>query len=979
MSNFTREEVLNEVANLIGGIPTSVRDSGVLDSTQNYTRILEITSFTFLSNPDAIYYLAQLIINELSRVAFREASILEDMLVALDDLARTSLPITGTAQLSNAQTALLALERSNTIQGRSELDRFSASLDAFVRGFRQNVVSGGRVIRTREKAQEILRADLESLEETHEDLLQKLDGLRGLMTGYLSLNLPGRVSQYALSNSRKQLSDLQYALERNPSNAALSRLVTLKVLASKAVVGMLSKFSDPTEIKYRSPPNPVPLITTQLGRAAGTGSPASITTAPGPWVLPLTDLALSVNGGTPQTVSLSAIQGAILNGRNSESFSITASNRQLHAVVDPEVSNTTVTTGIDNSRFDWVNTRRLGFKQLGATVSFPDRTGSDLQPRYIKGYEAISNAPSITWSGTLNKVTGTFTPSLVSGHTGLSFKDSSSQTFEILEVLSGTEFIIDPRSMTPSTGAATIEGTNPSDNSVIVQFSPTVTGSTVTSEALIIGPAVKTAQLTTGTRTAANVVSDINSEATAATSADAALGAHVKAITPYNDFTRVALMNRSRYLPFMQIADAFVDALDITPGFNLIQDSAHSVLGFRIGERDLDIILRAAELAAAVNELAGVSAEVVETVEIEGAGTTSGTDTFLDSSTDFESLGVEQGYTLSILDGEAAGQYVIDSASGADLTLRGAEFSSSEDNLRYQVLAQRVRISSSLDGRGSSIQATTSPSEFGLTSSQVYGTTTSFEAADKKGNLLEFGGVSPGDVLKITGYDEVIITSVSGTTLGVESGVSTKVNNAPFQIRSSGERQYDELKRSLDTLYSSRNLLGRSGFNESVDAVDNALSPLLSPGQIFASNISRARNEVASLLEVITDSYSRTSEYSKSVTPADLTITEILAEYSFGAVAAVDNILDGLRDRSYDRAVDLLLAGELDGFFRTMVSTASYSSQFAQASREVVNDLPSPRQSATGVENEDMDGVDYFEDPDALDVFTDTAFEDYRE
>lgn len=982
MSNFTREEILNEVANLIGGTTSPVREGGVLDSTTNYSRILEIASFTFLSNPDAIYYLVQLSANELSRVASQEARILEDMLIALDDLARSSFPITGTANLSNAQTALLTLESSDTVQGRSELDRFSASMDTFVRGFRQNVVAGGRVVRTREKAQEILRSDLAALEETHDDLLLKLDGLRGMMTEYLDLNLPNRVSQFVLANSRQQLSDLQDALEADPNNAVLSRLAALKALASKAVVGLLSSFSDPTAIKYRSPPSPIPSTTTQLGRAAGTGTPAAITTSPGPWILPLDDLQLSVNGGAAQTVDLSSVQGAIINGRNSETFEITAANRQLHAVVDPEVLETTVATGVSSIQLITNNAKRLGFKHLGTIVSFPGRSGTDLQPRYISAFASVSVSATVAWNGSTQTVTGSFSPALQQGHVGLVLiQDAASIPFEILRVVSGTECVIDSRGQTLGTGVTRIQGTDPANDNANFQFLPALGSSTSNGEDLVLGPTLKTAQVTPGTESASDIIGAINGENTSATSSDAALGRHVKAQEVYGDSTRVALMARSYFEPYLQIAEAFVDPSNPTPGYSLIQDSAHTVLGFRVSEQDSDTILRPGELAAAIgDQTTGLSAEVVETIEASGTGDTAlGTDTFSDSSVDFEALGVDQGWVLSVIDGDAAGQYIIDSATGSDLTLRSAEFASSETGLRYQVLAQRVRISSNLDGRGSSIQATTSPAALGLTSTLAYGTTTSFEAADKKGNLLEFSGVAPGDVLKITGYDEVEITSVSGTVLGVAAGVSTKVNNAPFQIRSSGEQQYSDLKQSLDTIYSSRNLLGRSGFNESVDAIDNALSPLLSPGQLFASNIGRARSAVASLLEVVTDEYLRSGEYSANPSAAVPTITETLAGYSFNNVSALDNILDGLRDRSYDRAVDLLLAGELEEFFDTTVSTASYSAQFAQASRDSVSDLPSPKQSATGVEDDTMDDVDYFEDPDALDVFTDTAFEDYRE
>lgn len=988
MSDFTNTEILNEVAKLIGGEISYDRDGGLIDVTTSHRQILDTAAISLLLNADAVFYLCDLIKNSLLSVVRQEVRILEDILVALDQLSVYGEQVENTTDISNATTALVELDAAGSVQGRNELDRFTRSMDKFSESLRPNTIYSSRVVRTRESARGVIVANSQSLSGIHDRLLRKVNNILALLTNFNALDLPTLVSNSTFSKVRDSLNSMQEDLSSADSNAYLSRISLLRSLAAKVVVNMVASFKDPSELKYRSPTKPIPAGTAYYGRVTGEGTPASVLTTSGPWELPLDDLVLKVDGGTSQTISLVAVIGAIINGRHEEDFVVTTSRRYIHALVDPDVlEDTTSSAGTVNQAQITNTSKSFGFKHLRSTAHFPDKTGTDAFPRVIDHIYSYRSAGSCTWNPSNNTITGTFSTSLAAGDVGKAFLDRLGNYFEITAFISSTVIEIDPRGQTPADGAGTcyVCGSDPSTGLFYFHFAPDLTLAVGSGDSVNLGPSMKSTTLTAGTRTAAQVIADLNNESsTIHGDYPGSLGAHVEAREVSGEPDKVALMLRNKLDPYLQVTSVMGLPDDATPGNSLVQESAHEIIGFLDGELDTDTLLTPAELAAAVNDQAtGVLASVEEEIIVEGSLSTL-VDTYqvTDSTVDFESLGVLEGFALEIQEGFSTGVYRIESVSGSNLTarlFRNQTFESSENNLPYVIYSQKVKLASTNAGPGSSLEVVSGPSEFGLVAGEQLGSVPYFEAVDKRGNNLSFDSVLSGDSLKVVGEDAVEISYVDGTLLSLSSGLPSDTENTGFEITGGGAKAYSEMISDLDTFMVSRNLFGKYDLNESVEEVLSALTVAILPGQRFASNINSARRLVSDLLSLLSTDYRRSDEYSTSIPTAALNLEDILRGYSAQKVEAVDNLIDGLEDRRYDRAVALLLDGRLFDFFSTTYETASNSGNVTQAGRFVYNDLPSNRVSEEGAREQSFEGTIVNEDPDPDEDFSDTVFEDIDE
>jgi hypothetical protein len=337
MVEYSNEEILNELSTIFRGRIDSSRDAGLTDPIGTHEQIMELAKLVFLLNPGAIFYLAKLVRNSLYRLVRQEISLAEDMLIAIDDLAFASRNDGGTigrvgpSDLSNAATAILALEAADTINNRPELDRFGRIIDSFTGRLRTNVVgSTNEFVMPRGEARDVIQRDFEQLRQLHPRVLEVAAALRDIIANYSVLNIPGRVSQTALVNIRTQLLELQRLLQTATAeeNVANSRLYLLRSLTLKVIVDLLGQFSVPslTEpvlssagVPGQEDPNDPYFL-----RATGEGTPGFALSAPGPWLLSSLssfEMRYLVDGGAPEVIiDLSVIQGPGLHGRNDAPF-----------------------------------------------------------------------------------------------------------------------------------------------------------------------------------------------------------------------------------------------------------------------------------------------------------------------------------------------------------------------------------------------------------------------------------------------------------------------------------------------------------------------------------------------------------------------------------------------------------------------------------------------------------------------------------
>lgn len=404
------------------------------------------------------------------------------------------------------------------------------------------------------------------------------------------------------------------------------------------------------------------------------------------------------------------------------------------------------------------------------------------------------------------------------------------------------------------------------------------------------------------------------------------------------------------------------------------EDSSHEALGLSLGQVldtkfDTGAVVPAGDVADLVtHDAAGVTTEVVPEVIGEGLNlrTVAGTTTVRDTTVGFGATGAEPGDQIEIEGGVASGTYRITSVLSTELVLEKATtFPGNEDGLSYKIIKERLKISSESTDRTTSIEVVSAPATLGLTPGKYYGTSTEFQASNGRGELLEFSLAEVGDVLKLPGRDPIEIESVDGDTLTLAETIPSNTTRSPFVIRTQTGEQYDAMREKLVTFTSSANLLRKNGFDENLDAIDFALTSAIIPGQNFASSRNNAKNLLNDLAVLLTSSYERTDEHLETLQPSLYNVIDMLAGFSPQRVDVLDRVLQTMRERKYERAVDLLLSGDLRGFYDTDSETGSYEGAVMSAARTVVRDLPDPSTTDDDVDSAMEVSTGYAEQEDA--------------
>ena len=182
-ADFTQSEILNEVSRIFRAQIDPGREGGTLNTRTEYEQLLELSSTTFLLYNDAIFYVALLARNKLLGSVKEETALVEDMLVALENMTQIGQVVKDVTTLSNANTALLSLDAANSVKNRPETKRFTDLMDKFVSNYRPNLLSSstpGVIVRPREDARNILRENMSRLTVVHDGVLESMTSLRDL-------------------------------------------------------------------------------------------------------------------------------------------------------------------------------------------------------------------------------------------------------------------------------------------------------------------------------------------------------------------------------------------------------------------------------------------------------------------------------------------------------------------------------------------------------------------------------------------------------------------------------------------------------------------------------------------------------------------------------------------------------------------------------------------------------------------------------
>ena len=962
-ADYTNSEILNELSRIFRAKIDPGREGGTLNTRVEYGQLLDTASLTFLLQNDAVFYLARLVRNTLNSLVVQEINLLEDTLLALDHLEKIGTPVRDTTTLSNANTALLALDAAGSVKDRPEAARFSKQMDSFAGLNRANIVTSNELVRPKEEARGVIAGNLASLKKVHAKLLDSTYALRDLLDEYLDLDMPSKVSATAITNIKSNLEDIEEKIpdSADADNIAASRQNVLTALASKVAVDSIANFSDPRTAKVRSPSNPFPDNLKHFGRVTGTGDAASVTSGQGPWALPLSaPLVLSIDGGGSVQVDVDHLLGTALRAKAEEPFLLSAAVDNIHVIVDPRII-LGVASGGTTTSVMFATHENLSFKNLGSTISFSSLAGTDMVTRVLHDLLLLQSGtlsgPPTNLGGEryLVQFSGWFSGvepanGLDQSHVGDYFRSAAGERWEVLEVVGANDAVVSVPTIDPSAGGPVVPGGAGlelrGDSTVAAvtnaYFTPATTVPT-SGASYVLGPSVKTATLSVGSNTVADAVlsvqkeqGDIDFGLASNAGRTMTLNQHAQVKTDPLNPTRMFLTPRSMRDSYLVIGASFVKVLT-TPAAVIVGDSAHAALGMLIGQGMSEQRLSPADLAEFVEaNVPGLTASVnKETVTTGILNTVQNTA----QVTVPELTGVAEVGDQLVLGGAESGTFSVESVS--PLTLDRSSFSSSEVGVPYKLTRTKAVLASSNNSRDSSLRIVSGPSELNFSVGTVYGSLLDFEAVDKSGNLLDFSNlVSSGDILDIAGLTDVAIDIVNSTTLTLVSGLPSNVERKSFEVRSSPAVSYNSLVDGLTTFTSSRQLLQKHGFDVDLDALDVALTRALLPGQNFTSNRNQAKQVTADLLSIMTSSPRRANEYTTDVPAASLDLETLLSTLSSGTVPEVDSLLDTFLERKYGRAVKLLQSGKIREFFSTNEETGSHAGAMMSASRQVVRDMP---------------------------------------
>jgi len=1032
MPTFSPIDISNEVSRLVRGELKPSWTAGLTDPINSFDQLMEVVTASFILHPDSLLYTARLTANRLSAFVLQEAALLENMMVALEYVGQSvEVPVGSATYLRNANTALLALDASVSVEHRPELQVYARNMRSFSDDMKKSVVDeDGTLLMTSEEAKTLLRTDLPSLEEIHAKVLALAQRLITMVDDYTTLDVPSKVAKTTIKNARAVNEEMISLVENGTkqSKEEKRKSMLLRSLVEQSVVDQVVAAQAPAATKINTAGTGATLETT------GEGEPATISTGVGPWEQPLADFSIKANGGTAQVVPLASTWGVELVGTSVGDFEVPAAERELYVVVDsnsyeftlkacynpdpvppfvppplaPQTSSAVVNIVLE------ISTRPpICFKHVGATLMpsekfyydypvvvppvIPPLFGaySDLFPKLITELEKLGQYASASWNGDEITVTGLSRPS---GPAAFNAEDVGrylkigSTRFEITKYVSATKVEVDRRGLTPSSGAGEIYGMDgptirTGNNGFWVGSSgpfylkitvspefetnpvsvphPTIPITTWVGLPMTILPATKRGIFNTGARTVANLISDLNDDADLQ---GRELKLHVRAQADLINSSKLALRARSKVEPYLEVMNVFSEinktlkTLEIweIPGYTVNppivrKESASKIVGFKPSQSDSRDILKPTELAELINaKVTGVTAEMVSTdISTVDGNTVAGQARVYSAAANFTTMGVQEWWQVEVIADTTSGKYYVDSVVNANtLALKTTKFSPKEIG-QLRVFTETVKLTSTVTDSTSSIELVSPPSVLAFPATFVMGVLPAVKATDANGDPvdLEAAGVEAGDDIDVDGTpNTVAAVAGAGATLGTPIAPASGL---PFSVTHSSRASYDLMVERISLLLNSRSYLDLHNFNVNLDALDAALSPVLAASEGLSTPRVKVRNMLRRLLTCMVETAKRSDEHGYSPT-GDLHFDTTLAAYEVTPSEAVDNVLDALDEKHYDRATDLLLDGKFADFFEVSQETASYGGSVIDATKAVAKDLPeldSTMESISGIAN----------------------------
>ena len=325
MANYTDADISAAVAQFIKSSITVKKDAlGPVDMSSKYEETLQLFSSTLILDPNSIYYLIFLASNKLCAEVQQAIELVQDIDIAIQEMANKSTPITNTGQLGNAASALLmtnTILSQNSVVSAKPLGQYNKAVESFVTAsIAPNVKQNGAIVRPPQAAQAAARTDLASLAPMYIDILNwaaQLMTILPLSGGgqFKSLNLQAIALQESLIQARADLLSLQKSFEdptiTQDQKIALTKDAYLRIISGQAVVNNLSVARDPMAPRMKAAAGEYGyLVKPGVSGTFGAATVAGLRSAP--WVVKVgsnDQLIVAEDGNMPTTYTIQVPDG----------------------------------------------------------------------------------------------------------------------------------------------------------------------------------------------------------------------------------------------------------------------------------------------------------------------------------------------------------------------------------------------------------------------------------------------------------------------------------------------------------------------------------------------------------------------------------------------------------------------------------------------------------------------------------------------
>ena len=940
---FSSLAVTNEVSKSFLGKVSRGTDTLTVDTALEYEQLKELLVTSMSLNSEAVFHVAKLASNRANALLSIEILIIEDLLHILERVNNNTEPVVDTKTISNANTILRSLESSQVSVAYSQgTERFDSLMASIADKYRTNVVGSGGTVFPEEEASELLVKNFTRLQSSHAALIESLGLLSRLLEDFQQLDAPSKVSKSVFAEVAKVLESVSAGMSSDPAhvNVAKSRPNLLSVLSAKSSVKALATFRPPTS----------PRVSTggSSAEVTGQGTPAEVSSLPGPWSLPVDGtLSIQVNGGTAQEVDLSVSVGSSIVGSVDEEFIINDNKGRLHVIVDQAVFESTMIGDrvLGESEVQVSGNLGLTFRNLGSPVMF---IGVDSNAYMLDELLSVATGTAISEVATNEWE--------ISGWVGVVADDSyaggyivlGANRVEILEVLSAdaisaTFRVSNPYGVVPS-GAVEVRADVAANSSFTVSPSladPLETGY-LYGTPVSIGPSIKTVEFPLegypGYKTISSIVSDIES--------GEGVSSDIKGLYPFvsvtsapGDSTKLAITPRAYNNPYASVTSFTIQVNEsVASPLEILKESAHAELGFLEGQKD--------KLAASVLTVADLAAYIENSVE--GVTAVEDTLTFPEAEGQLYAgysvlqggfAGVAPNDILVVKTGSSVGEYTITSADETSVDIDG-EFIGTE-LATYEVKRPHVRIALISGDPGTTLQVTSTPGVLGFPTELVSSGMRKISATGDSGEVVDFSEVQKGDYVTIRGKDRPCkVVAATSDYVEVDEDIPSTIGATGVVIESQALVLYRELSEGLTSILTSTNSLAAPVLENELKGIGVEISRIVFAGAGMSRRTSKLISILSELLSALTSEPPQSKEYSALIPEHDTNVSSILAGYSAAGDSALDSALDSLKDRSYDRAYDLLSSGRFVDFYSTDYETGSYAGLAMYNMRNVDNDLP---------------------------------------